>query len=590
MSNTKKDTVYVDIDDEITGIIDKVNSSKSKIVALVLPKRATALHSIVNMKLLHRTAKETTKKVVLITSESSVSALAGAVGVYTAKTLQSQPKIPDPPMVGDKTYHEAKQHSQDIEDVELDTAAAIGKLAGLSMDKPKDDQKHQETKKHKPNKDDKDDKDVDETLEIDNSETSDEDKPKAKKPKKDKKLRVPNFNKFRLRLFGGGAILIALIVLWYFAASVWPKATIVIKTDTSTVSALANFVAKTDVTEVDEANDIIPATIDTVEKTDEETVSATGQKDVGNKASGTVTFVNCSKDDKLSDKIRTVPAGTGISSGNFTFITATSVEVEPSSFLGNTCLKNKISASVKVTAQNGGDAYNLDSRTYSVSGLSNMTGSGSDMIGGTSQIVKVISQTDIDTAKDKLANKIENSAKTELQAKLEQAGQYALTSTFAKGESVITTDVEVNAEAAEVKVTAVTKYTMIGVLPDHLKQLLAKNAETNIDTGKQSILEDGFEFAVVRISESLPTGEVRGTAQTVMVVGPNINEEQIKQAVAGTKRGVTESTIGELPGVTDVIVEYGPFWVFSTPKDVTKITIIIEQTNTDDNNTQDNNQ
>ena len=41
MAVDKKDTIYVDIDDEITGIIDKLRNSDGKVVALVLPKRAT---------------------------------------------------------------------------------------------------------------------------------------------------------------------------------------------------------------------------------------------------------------------------------------------------------------------------------------------------------------------------------------------------------------------------------------------------------------------------------------------------------------------------------------------------------------------
>ena len=53
-----KDVIYIDVDDEITTIIDKVRSSQSKILALVLPKRATTLQSIVNMKLLKRSADE----------------------------------------------------------------------------------------------------------------------------------------------------------------------------------------------------------------------------------------------------------------------------------------------------------------------------------------------------------------------------------------------------------------------------------------------------------------------------------------------------------------------------------------------------
>ena len=97
MATTAKDTIYIDIDDEITSIIDKVQASKHKIVALVLPKRATTLQSIVNMRLLKRTGEETEKHIVLITSEASLLPLAGIVGMYVAKTLQTKPAIPAAP-------------------------------------------------------------------------------------------------------------------------------------------------------------------------------------------------------------------------------------------------------------------------------------------------------------------------------------------------------------------------------------------------------------------------------------------------------------------------------------------------------------
>jgi len=89
-----KATVYVDIEDEITAIIDKVETAKEKIVALVLPKRATVLQSVVNMRLLKRNAEQADKRVVLITNEEALLPLAGAVGLHVAKNLQSKPEIP----------------------------------------------------------------------------------------------------------------------------------------------------------------------------------------------------------------------------------------------------------------------------------------------------------------------------------------------------------------------------------------------------------------------------------------------------------------------------------------------------------------
>ena len=63
---TGKETIYVDVDDEITSIIDKVQVAKGKVIALVLPKRAPVLQSIVNMKLLKRTADNAGKNLVLV--------------------------------------------------------------------------------------------------------------------------------------------------------------------------------------------------------------------------------------------------------------------------------------------------------------------------------------------------------------------------------------------------------------------------------------------------------------------------------------------------------------------------------------------
>src|ERR1700748_992884 len=86
-----KEKIYVDVDDEITAIIDKVDTAKGKVVALVLPKRCPVLQSVVNMKLLKRTADNNGKNLVLITNEAGLMPLAGATGLYVASTPTSRP-------------------------------------------------------------------------------------------------------------------------------------------------------------------------------------------------------------------------------------------------------------------------------------------------------------------------------------------------------------------------------------------------------------------------------------------------------------------------------------------------------------------
>src|SRR5215468_4341500 len=124
-----KDTIYIDVDDEITAIIDKLRGSHEKIVALVLPKRATVFQSIVNMKLLKRTADEAKKHLVLITSEAGLMPLAGSVGLYVAKNLQSRPEIPHAP--GNHNEEDAED-AVDMTDEKLDPARPVGSYAGGS--------------------------------------------------------------------------------------------------------------------------------------------------------------------------------------------------------------------------------------------------------------------------------------------------------------------------------------------------------------------------------------------------------------------------------------------------------------------------
>ena len=133
MSNNSipaKDVIYIDVDDEITTIIDKVSSSRSKILALVLPKRATTLQSIVNMKLLKRAADEGNKHLVLITSEAGLMPLAANTGLYVAKNLQSKPEVPNVPQAVAELPDDFEESlTLDAADPKLNKKSPVGDLA-----------------------------------------------------------------------------------------------------------------------------------------------------------------------------------------------------------------------------------------------------------------------------------------------------------------------------------------------------------------------------------------------------------------------------------------------------------------------------
>lgn len=549
MASTTKETIYVDIDDEITAIIDKLKSSDKKIVALVLPKRASVLQSIVNMKLLKRTADDEKKNMVLITSEAGLLPLAGAVGVHVAKTLQSKPVIPAAPKTAsDKPVSVT---GDEIEDVALDEHKSVGELA-----------------------------DEEETIEVDN-----DDKPEAaaagaaKAAGKKKKIKIPNFDKFRLKVVLGVFALLALIGLWFFAMHVAPKARVTIKTDSNTLDSELKLTVSPTATEASEDGVVVPGTLKEISKIDTETVATTGQVDKGEKAKGTVTLTNCSK----ADETLTVPAGTGVSTNNLTFITDEAATIPPSNFTGTGSCKSDSSKVVSVTAQNGGDKYNISGdRTFTVAGFSSVTGTDSSaMTGGTSNIVKTVTQKDIDEARQKIQDR-SDAARDELLEGMDKDNLIGIRESFAaKGEPIVTSKPNVNDESANVSVTVSTTYTLLGVSKDALKELVTKSVDGKYDKTKQVILDDGLDEARIILDEKKPNGDAAITIRTLVLAGPQLDEDAIKNEIAGKKKNQALTAIQSRPGIKEAQISYSPFWVSSTPKNTSKITVVFEQNDTE---------
>lgn len=571
MAAQQKDIIYIDIDDEITSIIDKVRSSDSRIVALVLPKRATMLQSIVNMKLLKRTADTAKKHIVLITSESGLLPLAGAVSLHVAKNLQSKPLIPSGPEAGDADDAEVGEDelATGADEPDLDESKSVGELAGTTRKSART------TAAARPVSPD------DDAIELDNSDDiADHDAlvlDKSAKKKGGSKFKIPNFEKFRLLVILGGIGFVALLAGLYLAIFVMPKAKITIKTDSTTVNSNITFTASTTTKELDEEGRVLPAQRQENKKTDTEKAPATGQKDIGTKASGNVTFSNC------SDSPVTVPAGTGISNGNLTFITQEAVSLDAGNFNSNGSCKTSGPhvSSGRVVAQNNGDQYNLSARDYTVAGYSSVKASGQAMSGGTSKIVKVVAQADVDAAKEKLATKASQSASDELKQALKAKGLYPLTDTLNTGDPVTTITPQVGEEASEVTVSTVTATTMLAINEEDLKKLVEEDAKKQIDTSKQSILDNGLSEASFVVQGSKTAAQVKLTVQSLVRAGPQLDNAGIKREIAGKKKGETISIIQNRPAIKDVTVEYSPFWVSKTPKKQNKITIVFDQSSAD---------
>ncbi|MGH7158228.1 MAG: hypothetical protein ACREGD_04150 [Candidatus Saccharimonadales bacterium] len=546
-----KDVIYIDVEEEITAIIDKLQASPQKIVALVLPKRAAAFQSVVNMKLLKRSADRAKKNLVLITSDPNLLPLVGGVGLHAAKNLQSKPEVPDAPELSD-----APDTIEETGDVALDKSKTLAELNG----------------------------DEDETIELgdEDEEAKSGEKSPGKKGLKNslKKFRVPNFAKFRLRLLLGGGGAVALVVLGFLAFSVLPKARVVVITDSMSINISQDVRLKVgEGVAVDVAQSIVPAKKQEQKKTAQESSPATGQQNTGEKATGSValTAKDCTSPFSTPGD---VPAGSGVATGGKTYITQKKTSFSLDSASGG-CVYFK-SGSVNITAQSGGANYNVSSANFTVAGRSDVTGTGSAS-GGTDNIEKVLSQGDIDAAKQKLTTQDTEAVKAELEQSLSAEGYTPIVGTFASAVSSTKQSASPGDKVENVTVTEEITYSMLGVKAVDFEGLAAEQVKAQIDAAKQSVTDYGLDEAVFTLLKPEPDGATIGF-QTTVLTGSELKEDEIKQQVAGKKANEAKELIKAYPGVTDVQVTYSPFWVSSIPKKQSKITVVIEepQTTSDD--------
>jgi hypothetical protein len=564
MTAKDKDTIYVDIDDEITGIIDKLGASEGRVVALVLPKRAATFQSIVNMKLLKRAADSSKKNLVLITSEAGLLPLAGAAGVHVAKTLTSKPEIPLAPNALDDGEETIQEDSEEV-DTPPDRSKTIGQLASAGAAGAAADGVETLTLD-------------DEDLPPEVADAVKQGAPGAKtfeppKPKKNKKLRIPNFERFRLLLILGGLLLLLIIAGLIFITVSLPKATITIKTDATNVDANLNLNLSTAATALDPTNNILPSKLVSTQKTYTQQVPTTGQKNNGQKATGSVTMTAQECAPNLGTPA-TVPVGTGLSSNGLTYITQQDTTFSGFGSGKGNCQNYQATSSTPITAQTGGANYN-GATGFTYKGRPDITSIevSSSISGGTDSIVQIVNQNDITSAKSKITPS-DSDLKQALQSQLKGDNYYPIIATYVVGAPTINNSANVGDIASTVTVTEVITYTMFGAHQSDINTLIDNNIKGQIDASKQSILDNGLANGVFNVNNISVTGS-QLTLSTKATAGPALDVNTIKQQSAGKQAGAIKSQLGSNPDVTSVNVKFSPFWVSSAPKKTSRITVTI---------------
>lgn len=534
----KKDVIYVDIEDDITSVIAKVKAASAPVVALVPPKRIGVLQSTVNLKLLQKTARTADKRLVLITSDNALTSLAAGMAIPVAKNLQSKPEVP-----------EAATPAVEEDDVINGNELPVGDLAATGPGTTKEES-------------------IIDTI-------PDFDVPLAAKaasnaPKKATGSKIPNFDSFRKKIFlaaGAGVLLIVFLVWAIFFA---PKATVAITASTNVVNIDKVLQLKPGAT-LDVSQNVAPAVVKQIKKTASADFQATGKKEVGEKATGTVKLEN--NDESAAN----IAAGTQVvSATGLTFVTNSAVSVPGATLtFGNQCGADHIcpgTASVGVTATAGGSKFN--GAVGAVNGnFDGATGSFADATtGGTDKTATVVAQGDIDKAKEQL--KSQDSAAVKAELKKQFSGDALIIQEsyqVTPGDPVSTP--AVGQEATSAKLTAETTYTMVGVNRADLKKIYDAYTKTQIGKSEnQKIYESGDKATSFSQFAAAEGGAYTVKARAAAQIGPEIDDGSLAKTLVGKRAGEIQQQLEEIQGVEDVETKFSPFWVTTAPK-AEKITI-----------------
>lgn len=566
--------IYLEPDEEITAIIDRLREADARSVRLVVPKGALILQSLISLKLLKREAAVLDREIALVIHDEVGQRLAAAADltVYRkpkdqaavhAATAELKTQNSTTPPIGGGSRSGGKLKSE----AENDTPPAEDVPEGLAV--------HHYTEDGERRTENGNDESGDEIRVTDFPESDTSDRSNSSDPSNRGDRPVLPVRRTPRRFIGLVIGILALLILGPLAFLEFaPRATIALTLATEPLETAVSLTATTELTEPDLDNARIPATLAMAEVRVSREAPATGKKPVGNKATAALTLYNY-----WDANAQTIAAGTGFRAPDGTPFVATAAATIPGAT--TTLSQGQVvttpgTTSVVVEAEAAGTDANGKSGTFTIPSLSAARQSkiygeaANPSAGGTSQEVTIVTQADLDT----LTAATREAATAEARTKLTEG----LSGRLLDGALEVTMGGEaasaaVDAEAQQLTLTVVATARGLLVADDQLKAATVAVLERAVSSGRMLVLRDNDTLTPVASNLILEPGsvEIRVTVATRTALAIDV------AAVAGTLTNLpvpeAEARLRETAGVTAVTIDNRPRWLDRLPRRPSQIQI-----------------
>lgn len=520
--------LYLEIDEEITSVIDRLKKTAEADIHLVVPKEAALIQSIVNLKLLKRQADNLGKQIQIITHDKVGRNLAEQVGIHSVSRIGEEAKIPEkiasePP--SEVQYREKEPVVEETKEVVFKKGAVLDK-----------------SEKEEP------------TSNVAEADKGDKDRGAQKKKMSEL---LPKFPHKKFIIIASVLGLFLLIFLYIYV----PMTNIKLKILSEKQDMTAEFAIDKETKDVNQSSGTIPGDLITVDKTVTKKYPSSGKKNIGAKAQGSITVRNA-----YSTLSQTLVAGTRFEANGLIYRTQSDVEVPGYSDSGGGNITAG-TANVSAAAESPGDQYNISSSSFHIPAFAGtakydkITGASvGQLSGGSTKEVKVVSAGDIAEAKKTFGVDANNEVKKEGQDKMKKDETL---DDKAQKTSVGTLSVSKNAddEADEFSVSAPVAFKGLAYKKDDLTKVAFENFKGKTGPNKQ-ILEEKLDSADISFNDiDLEKGTATGEAKASLHIGTKIDEKKLKDEISGKGESKAREYITSLEGIDSVEMSFFPgFW------------------------------
>ena len=573
----EEEVIYLESDEEITSIVDRLKTTPAGVVTLVIPKRATILQSIVNLKLLKKQTTRLNKEIAIVTGDRMGRNLAAQVGLTVYQKID-QRRIPKKKKPLLKKHPEVplgykRTSKKPLTVFEKDKKRVP--FVDLSLRKPRIERKPQITTppKEEPSAFMTQGVKAEPEPKVEIKETS----KVSKKPKKvgpsflkTKALKTKEFfSKLNFKILGG-FIALSLVILAFVAFLILPSANIKAALNTEEIDYKLEITISAQAAEVNFEKSIVPGKLLESTQEIEENFEASGQRDIGNKATGTMAIINNSGDEQpllVNTQFKDNKTGKIFLTNSGVVVPGATVDSKGKKVAGQT--------TVGVTAKEPGKSYNIKEGQFTIIKLSPSNqklvyGVTEEAIsGGSTNIVSVVSEDDLKKAKSETLKKILALAKEEFSNQLEEG--YEINDGLIEKQTLSARpSVAKNQQASKFSYFLKVKFITIAYKQEQVKQL-AKEKVENLTSKDKEILEDTLKITYHKSKLDTKKEQIKSTAKIKGKATEKINEANLKLELKGRNKEEAESYLKSLVEISDAEVSFWPLWVKSVPSNIGRI-------------------